>query len=61
LLVDKSLWHLADEMRGESGFAPVLAAHRINVRTIPVAGKNPDVDTPDDLKLLDSEPSAATA
>jgi len=61
LLLDKSLWHLADEMRGESGFAPVLSAHRINVRTIPVAGKNPDVDTPDDLKLLDSEPSAATA
>jgi molybdenum cofactor cytidylyltransferase len=61
LLLDKSLWHLADEMRGDSGFAPVLAAHRINVRIIPVAGSNPDVDTPDDLKLLDHEPRAATA
>jgi CTP:molybdopterin cytidylyltransferase MocA len=61
LLLDKSLWHLADEMRGDSGFAPVLAAHRISVRTIPVAGKNPDVDTPNDLKLLDREPRAATA
>ena len=61
LLVDKSLWHLAEEMRGDSGFAPVLAAHRINIRTIPVAGKNPDVDTPEDLKLLEHEPKAATA
>jgi molybdenum cofactor cytidylyltransferase len=61
LLLDKSLWHLADEMRGESGFAPVLSQHRINVRTITVAGRNPDVDTPDDLKLLDDEPTAASA
>lgn len=61
LLVDKSLWHLADEMRGDSGFSPVLARHRITVRTIPVAGKNPDVDTLDDLKLLDHEPRVATA
>ena len=56
LLVDKSLWHLADEMRGDTGLAPVLAAHRIGVRTIPVAGRNPDVDTPEDLKGLDAEP-----
>ncbi len=61
LLLDKSLWHLADEMRGDSGFAPVLAGRRISVRAIPVAGKNPDVDTPDDLKLLEAEPSPATA
>lgn len=61
LLVDRSLWHLADEMRGDTGFAPVLARYRINVRTIPVAGTNPDVDTLDDLKLLDGEPRAATA
>ncbi len=61
LLIDKSLWHLADEMRGDSGFAPVLDARRISVRTIPVAGKNPDVDTREDLKQLDLEPRAATA
>ncbi|HEU5218812.1 MAG TPA: NTP transferase domain-containing protein [Gemmatimonadales bacterium] len=58
LLVDRSLWHLADEMRGDSGLAPVLAAHRIGVRTIPVAGTNPDVDTPEDLKRLDHEHKA---
>ena len=59
LLLDQSLWHLATEMRGDSGFAPVLAGHRVNVRTIPVAGSNPDVDTPGDLELLDREPRAA--
>lgn len=61
LLIDRSLWHLADEMRGDTGFSPVLARHRVNVRLISVAGANPDVDTPDDLKLLDREPRAATA
>jgi len=61
MLLDRSLWHLAGEMRGDSGLGPALAAHRIGVRTIPVAGKNPDVDTPEDLKLLDGEPSEATA
>ena len=60
LLVDRSLWHLADEMRGDSGFAPLLARYRVNVRTIPVAGTNPDVDTPEDLKRLDLQPSAVT-
>lgn len=61
LLLDKSLWHLAVEMRGDSGFNPVLARHAVNVRTISVAGRNPDVDTREDLKSLDREPSTATA
>jgi CTP:molybdopterin cytidylyltransferase MocA len=61
LLLDQSLWHLAGELRGDSGFEPVLTARHINVRTIPVAGSNPDVDTPDDLKQLDHEARAATA
>jgi CTP:molybdopterin cytidylyltransferase MocA len=54
LLVDRSLWHLAEEMQGDSGFAPLLARHRVNVRLISVAGTNPDVDTPADLALLDT-------
>lgn len=61
LLLDQSLWHLVNELRGDSGFEPLLAARRITVRTIPVAGSNPDVDTPDDLKQLDHEARAATA
>jgi CTP:molybdopterin cytidylyltransferase MocA len=61
LLVDRSLWHLADEMKGEKGFGTLLARHRVNVRLISVAGSNPDIDTPDDLKQLDAEPRAASA
>ena len=59
LLVDRSLWSLASEMRGESGFGPVLEARGIRVQTISVAGRNPDVDTPEDLKALEEEGSAA--
>lgn len=59
MLVDRSLWRLASEMRGESGFAPVLASHRIAVRSISVGGSNPDVDTPEDLAGLEDAPAAA--
>ena len=55
-LLDRSLWGYATELRGESGFAPVLAARGITVRTIPVGGSNPDVDTPEDLQALDLIP-----
>jgi len=58
LLIDRSLWHLAAEMRGESGFAPLLTRHRVNVRSIAVGGSNPDVDTPDDLANLDRPATA---
>ncbi len=59
MLIDRSLWRLASEMRGESGFAPVLASHRIAVRSISVGGRNPDVDTPEDLAGLEDAPAAA--
>jgi CTP:molybdopterin cytidylyltransferase MocA len=52
LLLDRSLWHLASDMRGESGFAPVLQGRGITVRTVSVGGSNPDVDTPEDLHGL---------
>lgn len=61
LLLDRSLWSLASEMRGETGFGPVLEAHRVRVQTVTVGGRNPDVDTPDDLKALEEERSAAEA
>lgn len=53
MLIDRSLWRLRQEMRGESGFAPVLASHGVQVATISVAGRNPDVDTADDLAALE--------
>lgn len=61
LLVDRSLWHLAGEMAGETGFGPVLARHGVHVRTVSVAGANPDVDTPADLAALEDHPSAMPA
>ena len=59
LLLDRSLWSLAVELRGETGFAPLLQSHGITVHTISVAGRNPDVDTPEDLRALEAEASAA--
>ena len=56
LLIDRSLWGYASELRGESGFGPVLAARGVTVRTIPVGGSNPDVDTRADLEALDLIP-----
>lgn len=53
LLLDRSLWGYAAEMRGESGFGPVLARRSVGVRTIPVGGRNPDVDIPEDLNSLE--------
>jgi molybdenum cofactor cytidylyltransferase len=56
LLIDRSLWGHAAEMRGESGFAPVLASKGVAIRQLPVGGSNPDVDTRGDLEALDLIP-----
>ena len=37
----------------ESGLGPVLARRGIGVKTITVGGRNPDVDTPEDLNALE--------
>jgi molybdenum cofactor cytidylyltransferase len=56
VLVRRAVWRLADELAGDRGFGPLLAAHRELIREVPVDGDNPDVDTRDDLRRL-----AATA
>ncbi len=53
LLVDRSLWHYATEMRGDHGLMPVLTRHGIAIRAIPVGGSNPDVDTLEHLSQLE--------
>src|SRR6185436_19463285 len=45
LLIDRSLWSFAGDLRGESGLGPVLARRGIGVKNILVGGRNPDVDT----------------
>jgi molybdenum cofactor cytidylyltransferase len=52
VLVRRALWRLADELVGDRGFGPLLAAHRELIREVAVDGDNPDVDTPEDLRRL---------
>jgi CTP:molybdopterin cytidylyltransferase MocA len=59
LLIDHSLWGLARELRGDSGFAPMLAQRASAIKAIPVGGRNPDIDTPEDLVLLEAAASGS--
>jgi molybdenum cofactor cytidylyltransferase len=52
VLVRRAVWRLADELAGDRGFGPLLAAHRELIREVAVDGDNPDVDTQDDLRRL---------
>jgi CTP:molybdopterin cytidylyltransferase MocA len=52
VLVDRSLWHLADALSGEAGLGALLPAGSAGVAVIEVSGRNPDIDTPDDLTKL---------
>ena len=53
ILARRSTWRLADELAGDRGFGPVLAAHPELVGHVPVDGTNPDVDTVADLARLE--------
>ena len=39
-------------LTGDRGMGPVIAAHPELVLRVPIAGANPDVDTPEDLRRL---------
>lgn len=52
ILARRSIWRMADELAGDRGFGPLLAAHRELIRFVDVEGANPDIDTPDDLSAL---------
>ena len=56
VLARRSVWRLADELAGDRGFGPVLAAHPELVRWIEIEGDNPDVDTRADLARLNRQP-----
>ena len=51
-LVLRAAWSLADGLSGDRGFGPVIAEHPEVVVEVPVAGSNPDVDTPADLAAV---------
>ncbi|MCA1587557.1 MAG: nucleotidyltransferase family protein [Chloroflexi bacterium] len=52
VLLRRKAFHLATEMSGDAGLAPVLARHPELVAHIDVAAHAPDVDTPEDLDRL---------
>jgi molybdenum cofactor cytidylyltransferase len=54
ILARRSIWRLADELAGDRGFGPILAAHPDLVRVVPVDGANPDIDTSADLAAVGS-------
>jgi CTP:molybdopterin cytidylyltransferase MocA len=60
MLIDRSLWKHAALMSGDSGFGPVLLRMGIPIRAIPVAGHNPDIDTPADLESLEAAETPST-
>ena len=56
VLLDRSRWHLVDDVQGDRGLGPALASHTDWVTTVMVEGQNPDIDTPADLALLEEQP-----
>jgi molybdenum cofactor cytidylyltransferase len=53
IVVDRSLWPMGLELTSDAGLGRLLAARGIPVFSVPVTGRNPDVDTPTDLTNLE--------
>jgi len=56
VLLDRSRWHLVDDVQKDRGLGPALESHPDWVRTVTVEGSNPDIDTPADLAVLEERP-----
>jgi molybdenum cofactor cytidylyltransferase len=54
ILLRRDAFDLVDETSGDRGLGPVLEARPELVLEVPVAGTNPDIDTPGDLEALQS-------
>ena len=52
VLVRRPAWALAAGLDGDRGLGPLLDRRPDLVAEVPAAGRNPDVDTPDDLARL---------
>jgi molybdenum cofactor cytidylyltransferase len=55
VVIRREAFDLADEVSGDRGLGPLLAARDELVLRIPFTGSNPDVDTPADLEGLQRE------
>lgn len=56
LLLDRTLWPLADALSGDAGLGPALRAAAVPLALVDVPGRNPDIDTPADLAALEEMP-----
>jgi len=56
MLVDRTLWPLADGLTGDLGLGPALRAAAVPLALVDVPGGNPDIDTPADLAALEEKP-----
>ena len=52
VVLDRSLWSLADHLEGDRGLGAVLSSMPAAVGLIDVAGGNPDVNTRADLEAI---------
>lgn len=59
VVLRRPAFKLLDEVEGDRGLGPVLAAHPELVQEVPVGGANPDVDTREDLARAIEEAWAA--
>jgi CTP:molybdopterin cytidylyltransferase MocA len=57
VLLDRSVWALAAALEGDRGLGSLFPPGAAGVALIDVAGRNPDVDTPDDLTTLEGSSS----
>ncbi len=55
MLIDRRLWPRANELTGVTGFGPLLERRGERIETLVVPGRNPDIDTPQDLMALDAQ------
>ena len=53
VLLLRPAWALVDQLRGDTGLGPVIAAAPDSVLEVAVSGTMPDVDTPDDLVRIE--------
>ena len=53
VLLDRSIWPLVQRLHGDRGFAGVLDSISQPIMILNVAGDNPDIDTPADLRALE--------
>ena len=58
VLLRRDAFDLADEAIGDRGLGPILDVRPELVLEVPVAGSNPDIDTPADLAALETAGSA---